>query len=264
MIIAEIGWNFLGDMSLAKKMIDDAKDSSCKFIKFQLWDPKNLKAGDWDTDGRREIYDKAFLNEEKYEELFNYCTEKNLVCFASVFNEAGIKILSKFSKKYIKIPSLEAYDLNMVKKSLDNFENVLISTGAMKHDELKKIEDFKSCENLTVLHCVSSYPLKYENTNFSKFFYLKDKFTKVGYSGHCIGIDDAIFAISNGAVAVEKHFTSDNNLPGRDNKFAILKSDLKKLCDYQKKVSDMTINHGLDLQKSEIDAYKNYRGRWKC
>ena len=46
--------------------------------------------------------------------------------------------------------------------------------------------------------------------------------------------------------------------------FSNKKSDLKKLCDYQKKVSDMTINHGLDLQKSEIDAYKNYRGRWKC
>ena len=171
--------------------------------------------------------------------------------------------MSKFSSELIKIPSLEAYDTEIIKKSLDKFENVLLSTGALKFDELKKIEDFKNCENLTVLHCVSSYPLEYDNTNFSKFFYLKDKFKKVGYSGHCKGIDDALFAISNGAVAIEKHFTSDNNLPGRDNKFAILKNELKHICEFQNNVFKMMKDHGLDLQKSEVDAFKNYRGRWK-
>ena len=45
MIFAEIGWNFLGDLSLAKKMILAAKDSKCKVVKFQLWDPKFLKPG---------------------------------------------------------------------------------------------------------------------------------------------------------------------------------------------------------------------------
>ena len=43
MIIAEIGWNFLGDLDLAKKMIDQVSDAGCKHVKFQLWDPKNLK-----------------------------------------------------------------------------------------------------------------------------------------------------------------------------------------------------------------------------
>ena len=48
MIIAEIGWNFLGDISLAKKMIKSAFEQGCKFVKFQLWDPKFLKPGPWD------------------------------------------------------------------------------------------------------------------------------------------------------------------------------------------------------------------------
>ena len=61
MIISEIGWNFLGNLELAKKMIDASILSGCKFVKFQLWDPKNLKKGPWDNDGRREIYEKAFL-----------------------------------------------------------------------------------------------------------------------------------------------------------------------------------------------------------
>ena len=71
MIIAEIGWNFLGDMSLAKKMIDYAKDAKCKYIKFQLWDPKYLKPGEWDNDGRREIYNKAY---QMSKNMKNYIT----------------------------------------------------------------------------------------------------------------------------------------------------------------------------------------------
>ena len=33
---------------------------------------------------------------------------------------------------------------------------------------------------------------------------------------------------------IEKHFTIDNSLPGRDNKFAILPNELKALVDYIK------------------------------
>ena len=264
MIISEIGWNFLGDINLAKKMIDAAIRAGCRYIKFQLWNPKNLKRGAWDEDGRREIYNKSYLDEKKYHELYSYCESLNVNCFASIFNDEGFNILSKYQKKFIKIPSLEAYDLDLIQKSLDTFENVLVSTGALMHNDLKKLEKFKDYDNLTVLHCVSSYPLEYENCNFSKFFYLKNKFKKVGYSGHCAGFEDAIFALSNGAVAIEKHFTIDNNLPGRDNKFAILESDLKFICDYQLKIEKMLINRGLELQESEIDAYENYRGRWKA
>ena len=58
MIIAEIGWNFLGDLDLAKKMILDAKNSGCKTMKFQLWNLKNLKPGPWDADGRKRFMKK--------------------------------------------------------------------------------------------------------------------------------------------------------------------------------------------------------------
>ena len=56
MLIAEIGWNFLGDIDLAFKMIISAKKSGANFVKFQIWDPKYLKNGPWDYDGRKEIY----------------------------------------------------------------------------------------------------------------------------------------------------------------------------------------------------------------
>ena len=77
------------------------------------------------------------------------------------------------------------------------------------------------------------YPsITYVLSHYPKGKFFEDWLKKVGYSGHCKGVDDAIFAISNGAVAVEKHFTSDNDLPGRDNKFAILPEELKQLKNY--------------------------------
>ena len=52
-IVAEIGWNFLGNLSLAKKMITMAKKSGADAVKFQIWNPKYLKKGPWDKDGRK-------------------------------------------------------------------------------------------------------------------------------------------------------------------------------------------------------------------
>ena len=75
-LIAEIGWNFLGNLKLAKKMIDAAKKSGADFVKFQIWNPDNLKKGAWDDDGRRKIYNKAFLNKKKFQILFNYSKKK--------------------------------------------------------------------------------------------------------------------------------------------------------------------------------------------
>ncbi len=263
MIIAEIGWNFLGDLDLAKKMITSSKEAGCKVVKFQLWNPDNLVAGEWDKDGRREIYEKAYLDKEKYSELYNFSKSINLDCFASVFDKNSYEILKSISSKLIKIPSVEAYDIDLIKKSLNDFEKVLVSTGAMKKKELENLLQFKDLDKFFILHCVSSYPLDYKNSNFEKFFYLKDNFKNVGYSGHAKGINDAVFALSNGAKIVEKHFTIDNNLEGRDNKFAILPNELKFICDYEKDVNDMNIGHGLDLQENENDVYKFYRGRFR-
>ena len=89
------------------------------------------------------------------------------------------------------------------------------------------------------------------------------KITKViGFSGHYDGIDDAKISLCKGAYYVEKHFTIDKNLPGRDNKFAILPNDLLELSKFKKNLEAMDKNQGLDLQKCEQEVYSNARGRW--
>ena len=261
-IIAEIGWNFLGNMNLAKKMILQAKKSGADFVKFQIWDPKKLKKGAWDYDGRRKIYEKAYLNKNKYLQIKKYCTKIKVKCFASVFNIESAKILKSLNDNYIKIPSHEAYNFKLINYCLKNFKFVFCSLGAIRKKELLKFLKFKNKLNFIPMHCVSSYPLNIKNCNFQKFFFLKFFFKSVGYSGHLDNISDAIFAIANGASYVEKHFTINKKLPGRDNKFALLPKDLKIISDFKINSALMVIDKGLDLQECEKDIFKNYRGRW--
>ena len=266
-LVAEIGWNFLGNINLAKKMILSAKKNGADAVKFQIWDPKFLKKGPWDNDGRRKIYEKAYLDEKKYRLIKKFCKKNKIKCFASAFNLNGAIFLKKLNENWIKIPSHEAYNIELISFALLNFKKIFISAGCLKKVELDKlIKLLKSKklfrENCTILHCVSSYPLDTKNCNFEKFDYIKKKLGKVGYSGHYNGIEDAVYAISKNAEIVEKHFTTNNALPGRDNKFALNPRDFLNLKKIKNLFNDFEIKNGLDLQSCETDIFKNYRGRW--
>ena len=262
-LVAEIGWNFLGRLSLAKKMIISAKNSGADCVKFQIWNPKYLKSGPWDYDGRRLIYEKAYLNKTKYALLNKFCEKNKMKCFSSIFSKTEIKSYREITSDIVKIPSSEACNFELINLCLKKFKLVMISCGALKKKELKRLLSLVRGKKVILMHCVSSYPLKSSNANFAKFKFLKSKLKNIGYSGHFEGIEDAIYAIDLGAKVIEKHFTINNNLEGRDNKFALLPQDFKFLKRYILLKKDFDKNKGLDIQKCELDIYKNYRGRWQ-
>jgi len=261
-LIAEIGWNFLCNLKLAEKMIKSAKNNGADAVKFQIWDPKFLKAGKWDQDGRKQIYQKAYLDKDKYLKIKNICKKNKIICFASAFNMRAIRMLKDINEKIVKIPSHEAYNFDLINYALKNFKLVFLSVGALKQEELKKIIKLRKNKNLIPLHCVSGYPLESQDCNFFKMEYLKKYYKNFGYSGHFSGIQDAIYAMCNGAKFIEKHFTINKNLPGRDNKFALDPNELNTLSKWKNFIRDFKIKKGLGLQKVEMDIYKNYRGRW--
>ena len=113
-IIAEIGWNHMGDMDLAKKMIDASKYAGADYAKFQTWSTKNLKPGPWDTDGRLEIYKKAELTRDQHFLLKEYCDSSNIKFLTSVFNHNDIEWLIDLKIDTIKVASMEIH----IKKSL--------------------------------------------------------------------------------------------------------------------------------------------------
>ena len=113
-LIAEIGWNHMGDMELAEKMISEAAGSGVEYFKFQTWKVDNLKDGPWNNDGRLEIYKKAELSDENHKALVDLCKKYNVKFLTSLFNIKDLKFVSQLSNNAIKIPSHEVYNLESV------------------------------------------------------------------------------------------------------------------------------------------------------
>ena len=112
------------------------------------------------------------------------------------------------------------------------------------------------------MHCVSSYPCGIEKSNLPRLNYLKNLFPNIGYSDHVFGINASIYALEFDLKYIEKHFTTDHDLPGRDNKFAILPEELKQLNEHIKNRQEALTNHGVDFQDIEQGARDEYRGRF--
>jgi sialic acid synthase SpsE len=261
--IAEIGWNFMGDMDLAHRMIRAAKEAGADYAKFQVWNPDNLKSGPWDKDGRREIYSKAFLDDSRIKQLHDLCVQEGIGFFVSVFEKQSMDRVASFSNEIIKIPSHECVNWSLIDSAIDKFDTVFLSIGALTEDQLATLIDkYQSTKNLIVMHCVSAYPLNIENVNMPKMNFLKEKFSCVGYSSHFTGTVDAVLACALGAEYVEKHFTIDNSLPGRDNKFALLPDAFEDMIKEARLAKGCMKDCGRGLQECEQDVSKIMRGRW--
>ncbi len=261
--IAEIGWNFIGDMELAHRMIIAAKQAGADYAKFQVWDPDNLKLGPWDEDGRREIYEKAFLDDERIKQLHDMCVQEEIGFFVSVFEKRSMDRVIALSTDIIKIPSHECVNWPLIDKALEKFDQVFLSIGALTEDQLSTLVDkYQKAQNLIVMHCVSAYPLNIENVNLPKMIYLKEAFGTVGYSSHFTGTIDAVLACALGAEYVEKHFTVDHNLPGRDNKFALLPDAFETMIDEAHLARASMNDCGKGIQDCEKDVATIMRGRW--
>lgn len=263
MIIAEIGWNHMGNIDRAKKMIISAKESGCEFAKFQVWSVKNLKNGDWDNDGRRQIYESAELSSEELSLLKDFCDEVGIKFLISIFSIKDVEKIESLNLKCIKIPSTEATNKELIEWAFnEKFEKIFISTGCCNKKDLDYLEKVIDKKRTIIMHCVSAYPCPAENINLPRMNYLKTKFPNVGYSGHFQGTSDAFAAIAIGAKAIEKHFTFDKSLPGRDNKFALSPEEIKAVCEFERDFQLMNKDCGIDFQSIEGDMKKNYVGRW--
>ena len=264
LIIAEIGWNHMGDMALAEKMIIKAKESGCKIAKFQTWNVSRLKDGEWDNDGRREIYNNAELSIEDHYFLKDTCLKNSIQFLSSAFSIKDAELLKKINCKSVKIPSFEVSNKDLLIFCKNNFQKIYISTGTASEKEIIELEQtFKSWEgDLIVMHCVSAYPCNSENINLPRINHLRKYFKNVGFSDHTQGIKTTISSLIMNPVAIEKHFTIDKNLPGRDNKFAILPNEMKFLNEYIIEMNNALIDHGISYQSIETPSREFYRGRF--
>ncbi len=258
-LIAELSWNHIGNMETARLMILAAKEAGADYVKFQTWKVDRLKPGPWDRDGRREIYKKAELSQDDHFYLKGVCEEVGINFLTSCFCEEDLKFIRKLSNE-VKIPSPECFNQKLIEGAVAIFDHVIVSTGAATKSEYESLIRYS---NLTLLHCVSSYPCLPEHFHWDKFFYIKSLTSNFGFSGHMTSIWDAIMAISHGAKIIEKHFTIDRQLPGRDNKFALLPEEFRRIREFADLIPLMKSRYALSqILECEQDYRTYHQGRW--
>jgi sialic acid synthase SpsE len=259
-VIAEIGWNHGGDMALAEQMIIEASRAGADFVKFQSWSVKNLKSGPWDTDGRRQIYRKNRTQHRPAlafdEDMFRLEHTVPYQCFFAKEDAEKIRI---WNCESVKATSPEIASIPLLEYVLQNFDRPYLSTGAATYAEIKTaVEVLGVTRNRREppAHRHHSVALRIRlpvPVNENQFAALCG--SKKNSISRELGSDTAVtakafstlLAQDFGIEVVEKHFTTDKNLPGRDNKFAILPHELKYLCDY--------ISHRWDMGASPFTEY---------
>ena len=113
-----------------------------------------------------------------------------------------------------------------------------------------------------LLHCVSSYPTEPKNCNLPRINSLKKICDKVGFSDHTKGAEVTKISLEYDLDVIEKHFTLDQSLPGRDNKFSILPEQLKELSEYMEIKKQMNTDCGDGYLKCEQEARDIMTGRF--
>lgn len=264
-IVAEAGINHNGDLNIAKKMVNAAKECGADAIKFQTFkteefisDPKKMYS--YKTHGKiiKEsmygMFKRYELSANDYRVISDYCRKMGMIFFSTPQNVSDLKMLLDIGVSVIKVGSDDLTNLPLLEAYSKQRLPIIISTGM---SYLSEVEDAvgvigKYNKKLAILHCVSSYPTKTEEINLSRINTLKSRFPDaiIGFSDHSAGITACIGAVVFGIKILEKHFTLDRNMKGPDHLFSM---DPKELGDLVREVRNIEKAIG----KSEIAPSKN-------
>jgi N,N'-diacetyllegionaminate synthase len=269
-IIAEVGPNHNGSVKKAIQLVKKLSNTGVDCVKFQLGNPykvysKNAFMANYQkkNDKSKSIFEMAKkyqLKHKDHKKIANLCKKKGLIYACTAFDLESLKYLDKTIKvPFFKIASGEFFSSDMIDYIKEKKKPIFISTGMANFNDiqilLRKLKKIK--KNITLLHCVSSYPAKKDNLNLNVIDNLKSKFKlNIGYSDHSLGDEACLAAVAKGAKVIEKHVTTSRNLSGPDHKTSSTINELKLLV---KKIRDLEIilgNNNKRFSKEEKHIHK--------
>jgi len=246
-IIAEIGINHNGDMKICKQLIDVAKDSGADCVKFQKRDINQVytqefldspRESQWGTTQRDQKTGLEFGVEE-YQEIENYCSEKEIDWFASAWDINSQKFLRQFNTKYNKVASAMIVHTELLKEIASEEKHTFISTGMTTYDDIQNAVDiFREADcSFELMHTVSTYPMKDEHANLRVIETLRKKFQcNVGYSGHEPGLAISYAAAALDITSLERHITLDRSMYGSDQSASVEPNGFRNLIGAVRKI----------------------------
>jgi N,N'-diacetyllegionaminate synthase len=248
-IIAEAGVNHNGDFELAKKLVDEAAAAGADFVKFQTFSADKLVSrsaqkaayqirnmGDADN-SQYAMLKKLEIPEEWYSHLIAYCNARGIGFMSTGFDETSVDFLDSINMPFFKIPSGEITNKPYLQHIARKGKPVILSTGMADMEEIKAAVAIMEKEGLhrkelTILHCNTEYPTPMTDVNLLAMNAIRKELgINVGYSDHTNGIEVPIAAVALGATVIEKHFTTDRNLPGPDHKASLQPLELKAMVE---------------------------------
>lgn len=230
-IIAEIGSNFDGSLSQAKRLIKLAKSSGADAAKFQSFITEKLisrkgfekklafqskwKKSVWD------VYQEAELPRDWHKELNQYAKKIGIDFFTSPWDFDAVDLLEKLNVPAIKVGSGDITYLEILKHIASKKKPILLATGASTMKEVEQaVDTIKSVGNneIVLMHAVVQYPSPIKDANLKVLHTLREKFhLNVGYSDHSPGSLISLASVVMGACVIEKHFTINSKLRGPDH-----------------------------------------------
>lgn len=236
-IIAEAGINHNGDIKKARMLIDAAANCGADAIKFQTHLPEcemlpQSPTADYVGEPLFDLLKRVELSKKDHIELKDYATDKGILFLSTPFSREAVDLLEEVGVEAYKVGSGEMTNLPLLEYIAARGKPILLSTGMSTLREIKESVAFlrRFTESLIIIHCVSSYPARYEDLNLGFIKRLKRVFRlPVGISDHSVGIYSALAAVALGACVVEKHFTMNRNWPGPDQKASLTPLELTEV-----------------------------------
>ena len=265
LIIAEIGPNHNGSLIKAIEMVKELASFDVDVVKFQLGNPRFVYSDDAfkadyqkKNDFKKTIFEMSKsvqLSKSSHIKLSKLCKSLGIEYACSAFDLKSLMFLDKtINVPFFKIPSGEIHSLDMIDYVSKKKKPILFSTGMSTFSEIKKTFQRLTRygnNDVTILHCVSSYPAKDNYLNLNIIDELSKKFkTKIGYSDHSIGDAACIAAVAKGASVIEKHVTLSRSLAGPDHKASITLKGFKNLV---KKIRKLEIILGSGTKRFSSD-----------
>ena len=264
-IIAEIGVNHNGSITLAKKLIDEAKFAGADAVKFQTFKAEKLskkntpKVAYQKKSGKKnethfEMLKRLELKDKDHLFLKKYCDKKKIDFISTAYDIDSAKFLNRLGVKIFKTASADIVDHQMHKFLSKTGKHVIISTGMSTIDEINQVvKIYKNKKNFSLLHCTSNYPCSDESINIRNLTTLKKKYKCiVGYSDHSIGNLASVASIAYGAKIIEKHLTLDKKMNGPDHFASITTVELKSLVNDIRRTEKILGSKLKKVQKEEM------------
>lgn len=220
-IVAEITTNHFGDLNRLLSLIQGAARAGADSVKLQMRDVETF----YNEEQLKSKYDSPFgktfhdyrlgleLTESQIKYAIDEANKLNINLFFSALDLISYKKITDLGIQRVKLPSTisnkKDYLLFVSKNPADE---IVISTGMTDKTYIDFIlKEFKGVDKLFLLHCISSYPTFFKDTNINiiNLFSNLSKTTShnliPGYSSHDIGFYASILAIASGAKMIEKH-----------------------------------------------------------